>query len=146
MRLKLLGTLLPLALVACATPNHHADGGVRTRCGSIAGTVLERHDPTVVVSVGSPSELVLDVSTRRDGTLTGLDGHIDRARVELPAAGAECSAASGAYRFDVGARVDRIALELTGVGPAQVVVEHDGVVLRRAFVDVSAEEQLRITL
>lgn len=138
--------VLGFAASACATPREVGSSGIRTTCGSLAHMVAGRHDPTVVVVLPASRSIAVDVSSRREGSLESLDGRIERVTASIGNAGAECSAPSGSYRFEVRGDADAIALELTGVGAAELVLEHDGRVLRSAFVDVSAEESMKIVL
>lgn len=137
---------LGLATYACTGPGELGDSGVRATCGSLSHVVTGRHDPTVVVVLPASRSIAVDVASRREGRLEDMDGRVERARISIGNVGAECSARSGAYRFDVLGNAEAVALELTGVGSAEVVLEHDGRVLRSAFIDVSAEESVEIVL
>lgn len=138
--------VLGLALLGCASPRELADSGIRTTCGSLTHLVTGSHDPTVVVELPASRSIVVDVSARRGGQLDGLDPRIERVKATIDDGGAECSAPSGSYRFEVRGPVGNVALELTGVGAAELVLERDGRVIHRAFLDVSAEEAMEIVL
>ncbi|HEX6587441.1 MAG TPA: hypothetical protein VF039_00350 [Longimicrobiales bacterium] len=137
---------LGLAMSACTAPRGLSDSGIRTTCGSLGHMVTGRHDPTVVLVLPASRSIEVDVTSRREGTLDGLDGRVERVKAKIGSAGAECSARSGSYRFEVRGNTDAVALELIGVGAAELVLEHDGRVLRTAFVDVSAEESIEVVL
>lgn len=129
---------------ACAADLDRA--GIRTTCGSLMHAATGRHDPTVVVILPASRSIEVGVTSRRQGSLERLHGRIDRTKANIGSAGAECSAPSGSYRFEVRGNSRAIALELIGVGPAEVRLEHDGRILRSAFVDLSAEETLELVL
>ena len=138
--------VLGLAASACMAPKGFSDSGIRTSCGSLRDMVLGRHEPTIVLILPASRSIEVDVTSRREGTLDSLDGRLETVKATIGSAGAECSAPSGSSRFEVRGDTDAIALELTGTGAAELVLEHDGRVIRNAFVDVSAEESIQIVL
>lgn len=146
MRPIALASLL-LGTVSCGVPQPLTYAGIQTTCGNVVRAVTGSHDPTVVLSVPRSRSFVVEVSSQRVGRLESLDGRLERVRAGVRFVRAECSSPAGSYRFDIrGSRTGDVVLQLLGVGPAQLVVEHDGRVLRRTFVDVSAEESVRIAL
>lgn len=108
--------------------------------------VTGRHDPTVVLALPASRSIAVAVTSRRAGSLESLGGRVDRVKATIGSAGAECWARSGSYRFEVRGDAMIVAMELVGVGPAELVLEYDGRIVRSAFVDVSAEESMEIAL